>query len=140
MVSWNISVTDINTGNGVEGAKVCLFIAGGGVEPPENADYTQYTNANGLALFEVPAEFYRVGVFAPGYESAYDPHNPAEEWLGVWTCWGAGGAPYDYDFAVRYVGVPPTEADVPLILLGAGLAIGDVALIGFYLAQVFKLI
>ncbi len=97
MVLWNIMVTNIGS-DSVPDAKVCLFI-GGVIRAPEEADYTQDT-INGVAAFDVPAGFYKVGVVAPGYESAYEPHNPPEEWKDVWTCWGAGGAGYDYDFAV----------------------------------------
>ena len=139
MVLWNIIVTDINTNMGVPNAGVYLFEGSGGVEPPENASFSATTDVNGIATFDVPATLYRVGVFASGYESAYDPHNPPAEWLSVWTCWGFGGAPYDYDFAVRYVGVPPLEVDLPVIA-GAGLAIADAALIAAYLAKVSGLI
>ncbi len=110
MVSWIISVTDIDAGKGVANAKVCLFV-GGGIADSEPADYTQYTGANGVTVFDCPAGFYHVGVFAAGYESAYEPHDPPTEWLDVWTCWGAGGAGHDYDFAVRYIGEEPPNGN-----------------------------
>lgn len=97
MVVWNITVTNIGS-DSVPHAKVYLFI-GGVIRSPEEADYTQDT-INGVATFDVPAAFYKVGIIAPGYKSAYEPHNPPEEWKDVWTCWGAGGAGHDYDFAV----------------------------------------
>lgn len=105
MVLWNITVTNIGSDR-VPNAKVYLFIEGG-IQPPEQADYTKDT-INGVATFDVPAGFYKVGVIAPGYESAYEPHNPPPEWLNIWTCWGAGGAGYDYDFAVTPVVNGPT--------------------------------
>ena len=104
MVSWTITVTDIKTNKGVANALVYLFIGGATISPPENANYTGTTDANGAALFEVPQDFYSVGIIAKNYESAYDPHNPPDEWKDVWTCWGAGGAVGIYDFAVKYVG------------------------------------
>ena len=106
MVLWNITVTDITTNSGVPNAKVCIFIEGGIETPPENADYIGYTNTNGVATFEVPSAFYHVGIYASGYTSAYEPHNPPPEWLDVWTAWGAGGAGQDYDFAVTPKDVP----------------------------------
>jgi len=120
MVLWNITVTNIGSDT-VANATVYLFIEGG-IQPPEQADYTKKT-INGVATFDVPAAFYKVGVIAPNYKSAYEPHNPPEEWLGVWTCWGAGGAPYDYDFAVT-----PVIADVTLALWQKGLIIASAIL------------
>ncbi len=107
MVLWNITVTNIGS-DSVPDAKVYLFTGGGGIEPAEQAAYTKDT-INGVATFDVPADFYRVGIIAPGYESAYEPHNPPEEWKAFWTCWGAGGAGHDYDFAVTPVIEEPDE-------------------------------
>jgi len=107
MVSWTITVTDIETNKGVANAPVYLFIGGGGIVPPENADYSGTTDAYGAAVFDVPQGFYRVGIIAKDYESAHDPHNPPAEWKDVWTCWGAGGTIGIYDFEVKYVGVTP---------------------------------
>jgi len=128
MVLWNITVTDITTNMGVANAKVCLLAGGGALcWPPEQADYTAYTDANGLAAIDVTTGFYRVGIIVEGYESAHDPHNPPEGCVW-WTCTGAGGAGSDYDFAVTPTGVPEPNgvAKSPLLValplaLGAGL-------------------
>ena len=114
MVLWNITVTNINTNKGVPNAKVCLFTEGG-IAPPEQANYTGYTDTNGVATFDVPAAFYHVGVFASGYDSAYEPHNPPPEWLDVWTCWGAGGTGDNYDFAVTPT-AGPNGTKSPLLI------------------------
>jgi len=108
MVSWRISVTDIQNNRGVADAGVYLFVGGGGIVEPELADYSGKTGADGAVILDVPEDFYRVGIVAPGYESAHDPHTPPEEWKDTWTCWGAGGAGYDYDFAVKPSAAPPT--------------------------------
>ena len=116
MVIWNITVTDINTNMGVANASVYLFEGGGGIEPPENASFSATTDANGVATFDVPSAFYRVGIFASGYASAYEPHNPLPEWLDVWTCWGAGGAGHDYDFAVTPKDIPVSKSAISIAL------------------------
>ncbi len=108
MVLWNIKVTDITTNRGVANAKVSL-IAGGGALcfPSAQAEYTQYTNTNGIATFNIPSGFYRVGILASGYESAHAPHTPA--YGCEWTCHGAGGARDGdtYNFPVKPTVAPP---------------------------------
>lgn len=123
MVLWNITVTDISTSKGVANANVYLFEGGGGVEPPENASFSTTTDVNGVATFDVPEVFYRVGVFASGYESTYEPHNPPEEWKNVWTCWGAGGAGHEYDFPVKPSAEPGAKSP---LLIALPLAVGAV--------------
>ena len=118
-----VRVIDVTTGSGVSGAGVYLFIEGGSIEPPVNADISGTTGSDGVAQFDVEG-FFRVGIIAKGYESAYDPHTPPEEWKDVWTCWGAVGVARDitYDFPVKYVGLPPSRIPIWLILpFGVGL-------------------
>lgn len=117
MVEWKISVIEAGTERGVEGATVYLFLGGGGIEAPELANYTGQTNSEGVAILDVPQDFYRVGIVAINYESAYEPHTPPEEWKAFWTCWGAGGAGHDYPFYVEFIGeeAPP----IPLWKVGA---------------------
>ena len=106
-----VHVYDVDTEQPVQNAVVAVFSGGGGIEPPENAFATEITDVDGNAVFLISG-FYRVGVYAAGYESAYDPHNPPAEWLNVWTCWGAAGVGQviEYPFAVRNVSaLPDTE-------------------------------
>ena len=116
MPRLTVIVYDEKTKIGVPFAEVHLFEGGGGVEPPEAADYKGYTDSEGKAVFEVYG-FFRVGIIARGYESAHEPHIPPGEWKHVWTCWGAVGVArdIDYPFAVRSV-APPTWMLIPASL------------------------
>ena len=132
IVSWAITVKDIETDKGVPNAKICLFEGGGKMcQPPEEADYTEFTDANGVAIFNVPVAFYRVDVYVAGYESAQVQHVPSEEWKDVWTCCGAGGAPHTYPFQVKKIpGYEPPEEPKKLNLVIAGGVVVALAVIG----------
>lgn len=117
MPKLTVIVYDEKTKIGVPFAEVYLFKGAGGVEPPEAADYKEYTDLWGKAVFEV-SDFFRVGIIARGYEQLEgDPCKPPEEWKHVWTCWGAVGVArdIDYPFKVR-LAVPPLWMLIPASL------------------------
>lgn len=105
-----VKVINVETNAGISGAEVYLFEGGGPIESPERATYHAVTDAEGAARFDVYG-FFRVGVFAKGYEATEEPHIPPVQWKNTWTCWGAVGVARDitYPFNVKPIGVPPEE-------------------------------
>jgi len=136
IISWVITVTDRETNKGVPNAKVYLF-SKGGIQPPENADYSEVADESGAAHFDVPTGFYHVGIIAIGYESAYDPHNPPDEWKDVWTCWGAGGAGYKYDFQLKKIPgyEPPEEPKKLNLAIVGGFAVALAVIAGVFIIR-----
>ena len=111
---------DVDTGKGIRGVHVYLFAGGGGIEPPELADYLGVTDALGNAVFDVYETFFRVGIGDRGYEAA-DPHQaPLEEWRDTYCGWGACGVYEEttYEFPLRILVLPPPPIETPILVLG----------------------
>jgi len=103
-------ITDVMTGEGIEGAYVYVFEGGGGVEPPENGTFIGVTDSAGRASADLGG-FYRVGVIAENYVNIEGQGLHVDN--DVYSYFGACGVNRDITYSVELIegGGPTVPVD-----------------------------